>query len=177
MEEIPVEIETIVEEKKKEKSHRDRKHRKKRDREIREEIKEEIAIEESLQNHFNSPYVAPDHSSQITSTCDFSLSQSSMNQSFKLSKQHYNQGFKDLKSSLLDVKSFFENTSPSDPEYSMSLEESSQDIQEIQDLLRSISASLGSSLPVPLESTFLEKYSEKLVTMFEKKLKSRVPEY
>mmetsp|Transcript_19444 Transcript_19444/g.19445 ORF Transcript_19444/g.19445 Transcript_19444/m.19445 type:complete len:101 (+) Transcript_19444:3314-3616(+) len=100
-----------------------------------------------------------------------------MSQSFKLSKQHYNQGFKDLKSSLLDVKTFFDQTNPADPEYSMSLEESSQDIIEIQDLLRSISESLGGSLQASQENNMLERYSEKLLTIIEQKIKRRVPEY
>ena len=145
--------------------------------EISEEIEEELQQPEEPQQpqkKFDSPYTAEAPETQSFSETDFEVSQSM--QSMSLSKDQYKQGFLELKQSLQNVKQFFDQIDPSDPEYSVSLEESNQEVDEIQGLLKEISRSLGGNLETSQNSqdTLLERYSEKLVSMFHDKLRQRM---
>jgi hypothetical protein len=103
----------------------------------------------------------------------FSLSESSFSNSTKITKDQYKQGFMDLKKSLQEVDSYFSGIDNSDPEYSVSFEESYQERRDILNLLMSISEKLGEKLAFSQENELLEKFSKKLVTSFEKKIRKR----
>ena len=121
---------------------------------------------------FDSPYTK-NHSTENRSYIDFSISESQFSHSVKLSKNQYTQGFADLKRSLQDVDAYFSSIDVSDPEYSVSFEESHQDRKEILTLLMNISAKMGEQLALSKENELIEKFSKRLVSTFEKKIRKK----
>jgi WD40 repeat protein len=84
-------------------------------------------------DRFNSPYNQPDLDFERASlSCDFSSSLGTYHTSSRLSKSQFTVGFADLKKSLENVNSFFMSVNPNDPEFAESLEESGEEINEIQ---------------------------------------------
>ena len=82
---------------------------------------------------FNSPCNQPDLDFERASlSCDFSSTLGSYRPSSRLSKSQFTVGFADLKKSLENVNSFFMSVNPNDPEFAESLEESGEEINEIQ---------------------------------------------
>ena len=84
-------------------------------------------------DRFNSPCNQPDLDFERASlSCDFSSSLGTYRPSSRLSKSQFTDGFADLKKSLENVNSFFMSVNPNDPEFAESLEESGEEINEIQ---------------------------------------------
>ena len=127
---------------------------------------------ENLEKKYDSPYTK-NNLAESKSYVGFSLSESSFSNSTKITKDQYKQGFMDLKKSLQEVDSYFSGIDNSDPEYSVSFEESYQERRDILNLLMSISEKLGEKLAFSQENELLEKFSKKLVTSFEKKIRKR----
>jgi WD40 repeat protein len=146
-----------------------------------EEIAEEVKIIES-----------PDHKSKMAkdlkrfdSPCNketltasksfvrFSLSESQFSTSSKLTKEQYVRGFCDLKKSLQDVDNYFTSIDMTDPEYSVSFEESYKERKDILDLLVKISGQLGEPLGFNRENEIIERFSKKLVSKVEKQMRKR----
>ena len=123
-------------------------------------------------SRFNSPSVLPDQSlgsisetmGSVSSSQFFATTQSRSN------RQLYAQSFKELKQSLRDVNAFFSKVDRNDVEYSTSLQESSEDIEEIHRLIGSIGGALGR--PQNSEADLLERFSGKLVEKVLEKLGS-----
>jgi hypothetical protein len=123
-------------------------------------------------SRFNSPSVLPDQSmgsiaetlGSVSSSQFFATTQSRSN------RQLYAQSFKELKQSLRDVNAFFSKVDRNDVEYSTSLQESSEDIEEIHRLIGSIGGALGR--PQNSEADLLERFSGKLVEKVLEKLSS-----
>lgn len=121
---------------------------------------------------FDSPFTKS-HTNESKSYVGFSLSESQFSQSIKPTKDQYRQGFIDLKKSLQDVYGYFSRIDESDPDYSVSFEESTRERKEILDLLVGISGKLGEQLAISRENEILEKFSRKLVSNVEKTLQKK----
>jgi mitogen-activated protein kinase binding protein 1 len=146
----------------------------KNSRDSKKSKKNALETEKSVKK-FDSPYTKQTLN-ESKSYVGFSLSESQFSQTVKITKDQYKQGFSDLKKSLQSVDSYFANIDTSDPDYSVSFEESYQERKEILDLLMSISGRLGEKLAYSQENDLLEKFSKKLISSFEKKLRRREKE-
>ena len=125
---------------------------------------------ESSPKKFDSPYTKNDLADS-TSLVGFSISESHFSHSVKLTKDQYKQGFSDLKRSLQDVHGYFSGIDTADPDYSVSFEESYQDRKEIIDLLIGISGKIGEQLMSSREDELIEKFSRKLVSTYQNKIR------
>lgn len=123
-------------------------------------------------NKFDSPCIKESLSTN-KSKVDYTISESVSMHSVRLPKNEYKQTFLSLKKSLEDVSEYLNSLDTSDPEYSASLEESAQERKDIMKLLVNISGQIGEPLSLYRESDLLEKYSKKLVSAFEKKMRKR----
>ena len=140
---------------------------------IPEEIKHsESPVSQPNPQKFNSPY-NKNSVTESKSLVGFSLSESQFSNSLKLTKQQYCQGFSDLRKSLKDVDNYFSAIDQSDPEYSVSFEESVKERKEILELLVSISGKIGEPLGFSRENDIIEKFSKKLLSKVEKQLRKR----
>jgi WD40 repeat protein len=88
------------------------------------------------------------------------------------SRQQYSQYLRSLRSNLHKVCDFFGRVDPDDQEYNESIEESADDVDEIQSLLQDLSSKLGGASKELLsrDEELLQRYSESLVTLVERKL-------
>lgn len=94
---------------------------------------DDIAPLRCSSDRFNSPCNQLDLEFERASlSCDFSSSLGTYQTSSRLSKSQFTVGFADLKKSLENVNNFFMSVDPNDPEFAESLEESGEEINEIQ---------------------------------------------
>jgi WD40 repeat protein len=133
---------------------------------------------EVVSDRFASPATVIESQLDTTTTSIPDLSSSISVSSFtqKGSRQHYTQCFQSLRHSLQEVCQFFSRVEPDDLEYSVSMEESAEEVDDIKALLSTLSSKLGGSLQASIPSKdedLLEKYSDRLLTLVEKKLMSR----
>jgi hypothetical protein len=101
-------------------------------------------------------------------------------------RRHYNEAFRHLKQSLAEVTSFFNTINETDEEYAASVQESTADLLEINDMLGNLGRKFGAAtmrgpdaaasmtITSRREEELLETYSEKLLERLEAKLLTKL---